>query len=306
MVKIKELPEEAIMTPGHTACSGCGVATAIRNMMKVIGENSVIYNPACCLMIFTAMYPRFGWTVPYHHVAFENSAACVTGIKRAYKKLGKDDVTVVAIAGDGGTADIGIQALSGAAERNEDILYVMYDNEAYMNTGIQRSGCTPYGAWTTTTPVGKIKAGKYEHKKDMPMIMLAHNVPYVATASVGYMQDFLNKVEKAKNMKGFRYLQVFTPCPTGWRHDTSKTIELAKRAVDCGMFTLFEAENGKIRITKKPKMTPVKDYLIAQGRFRHLTDERIEELQRWVNEKWRREEALANFYKKLSEDSAEK
>lgn len=299
MVKIKELTDEAIMTVGHTACAGCGVATAIRNMMKVIGKNSVIYNPACCLMIFTAMYPNFGWKVPYHHVAFENSAACVTGIKRAYKKLGKDDVTVVAIAGDGGTADIGIQALSGAAERNEDILYVMVDNEAYMNTGIQRSGCTPYGAWTTTTPVGKIRAGKYEHKKDMPMIVLSHNVPYVATASVGYMQDFLNKVEKAKNTKGFRYLQVFTPCPTGWRHDTAKTIELAKMAVDCGMFTLFEAEYGKMRITRKPKMTPVKNYLMAQGRFRHLSDERIEELQRWANEKWRRDEALAKFYAEL-------
>ncbi|HDP97061.1 MAG TPA: pyruvate synthase subunit beta [Euryarchaeota archaeon] len=299
MVRIKDLPDKAIMTPGHTACAGCGVAIAIRNMMKVIGENSVVYNPACCLMIFTAMYPKFGWTIPYHHVAFENSAACATGIKRAYSKLGKDDVKVVAIAGDGGTADIGIQALSGAAERNEDIIYIMYDNEAYMNTGIQRSGCTPYGAWTTTTPVGKVKAGKKEHKKDMPMIVHAHNVPYVATASVGYMADLLKKVEKARDIKGFRYIQVFTPCPTGWRSDTAKTVELAKMAVDCGMYTLFEAEKGKIRITKKPKMTPVRDYLMMQGRFRHLKEEDVEELQRWVNEKWRRDEALAKFYEEF-------
>lgn len=298
-MRIKDLPDKAIMTPGHTACAGCGVAIAIRNMMKVIGENSVVYNPACCLMIFTAMYPKFGWTIPYHHVAFENSAACATGIKRAYSKLGKDDVKVVAIAGDGGTADIGIQALSGAAERNEDIIYIMYDNEAYMNTGIQRSGCTPYGAWTTTTPVGKVKAGKKEHKKDMPMIVHAHNVPYVATASVGYMADLLKKVEKARDIKGFRYIQVFTPCPTGWRSDTAKTVELAKMAVDCGMYTLFEAEKGKIRITKKPKMTPVRDYLMMQGRFRHLKEEDVEELQRWVNEKWRRDEALAKFYEEF-------
>ena len=299
MVRIKDLPDKAIMTPGHTACAGCGVAIAIRNMMKVIGENSVVYNPACCLMIFTAMYPKFGWTIPYHHVAFENSAACVTGIKRAYSKLGKDDVKVVAIAGDGGTADIGIQALSGAAERNEDIIYIMYDNEAYMNTGIQRSGCTPYGAWTTTTPVGKVKAGKKEHKKDMPMIVHAHNVPYVATASVGYMADLLKKVEKARDIKGFRYIQVFTPCPTGWRSDTAKTVELAKMAVDCGMYTLFEAEKGKIRITKKPKMTPVRDYLMMQGRFRHLKESDIEELQNWVTEKWRRDEALGKFYEEF-------
>jgi len=299
MVRIKDLTDETLLTPGHTACSGCGVATAIRNMMKVLGKNTVVYNPACCLMIFTAMYPNFAWKIPYHHVAFENSASCACGIKRAYKKLGKDDVQVVAIAGDGGTADIGIQALSGAAERNEDILYVMVDNEAYMNTGIQRSGCTPYGAWTTTTPVGKVIAGKKEHKKDVPMIMLAHDVPYIATASVGYMKDFLDKVEKAKNIKGFRYLQVFTPCPTGWRSDTAKTIELAKMAVDCGMYTLFEAEHGRLRITRKPKMTPIRNYLLAQGRFRHLKDEDIEELQRWVNEKWRRDEALAKTYEEL-------
>jgi len=299
MVRIKDLTDETLLTPGHTACSGCGVATAIRNMMKVLGKNTVVYNPACCLMIFTAMYPNFAWKIPYHHVAFENSAICACGIKRAYKKLGKDDVQVVAIAGDGGTADIGIQALSGAAERNEDILYVMVDNEAYMNTGIQRSGCTPYGAWTTTTPVGKVIAGKKEHKKDVPMIMLAHDVPYIATASVGYMKDFLDKVEKAKNIKGFRYLQVFTPCPTGWRSDTAKTIELAKMAVDCGMYTLFEAEHGRLRITRKPKMTPIRNYLLAQGRFRHLKDEDIEELQRWVNEKWRRDEALAKTYEEL-------
>jgi len=299
MVRIKDLTDETLLTPGHTACSGCGVATAIRNMMKVLGKNTVVYNPACCLMIFTAMYPNFAWKIPYHHVAFENSAICACGIKRAYKKLGKDDVQVVAIAGDGGTADIGLQALSGAAERNEDILYVMVDNEAYMNTGIQRSGCTPYGAWTTTTPVGKVIAGKKEHKKDVPMIMLAHDVPYIATASVGYMKDFLDKVEKAKKIKGFRYLQVFTPCPTGWRSDTAKTIELAKMAVDCGMYTLFEAEHGRLRITRKPKMTPIRNYLLAQGRFRHLKDEDIEELQRWVNEKWRRDEALAKTYEEL-------
>jgi pyruvate/2-oxoacid:ferredoxin oxidoreductase beta subunit len=214
-------------------------------------------------------------------------------MKRALKARGNDHTTVMGIAGDGGTADIGFQALSGAAERNEDILYVMYDNEAYMNTGIQRSGSTPFGAWTTTTPVGKVKAGKSNFKKDMPQIMMAHNVPYVATASIGHIQDFINKFEKAKEIKGFRYIQVFTPCPTGWRHDTSKTIEICKLAVDTGMWTLYESENGKVTINRKPKMTPVQEYLKLQGRFRHMTEADIKKLQDWVNKKWQADEKYA-------------
>jgi pyruvate/2-oxoacid:ferredoxin oxidoreductase beta subunit len=262
-------------------------------LIKVLGKDTVAVTPACCLLIFSATYPLASWKIPYHHVAFENTAACATGIKRALKVRGKDDTTVMGIAGDGGTADIGIQALSGAAERNEDILYVMYDNEAYMNTGIQRSGSTPFGAWTTTTPVGKVKAGKANFKKDMPQIMMAHNVPYVATASVGHIQDFINKFEKAKKIKGFRYIQVYTPCPTGWRHDTSKTIEICKLAVDTGMWTLYESENGKVTINRKPKMTPIQEYLKLQGRFRHMTEADIKKLQDWVTKKWQADEKYA-------------
>jgi len=292
-MKLKEMPDEELFTRGHTACAGCGAATAARNLIKVLGKDTVVVSPACCLLIFSATYPLISWKVPYHHVAFENTAACATGMKRALKVRGKDETTVMGIAGDGGTADIGIQALSGAAERNEDILYVMYDNEAYMNTGIQRSGSTPFGAWTTTTPVGKVKAGKTNFKKDMPQIMMAHNVPYVATASVGHIQDFINKFEKAKKIKGFRYIQVFTPCPTGWRHDTSKTIEVAKLAVDTGMWTLYECENGKVTINRKPKGTPVAEYLKIQGRFRHMKEPDIQKLQDWVNKKWQADEKFA-------------
>ncbi|MBU1914112.1 MAG: pyruvate synthase subunit beta, partial [Candidatus Thermoplasmatota archaeon] len=254
---------------------------------------SVAVTPACCMLIFSATYPLSALKIPYHHVAFENTAACATGMKRALKARGNDHTTVMGIAGDGGTADIGFQALSGAAERNEDILYVMYDNEAYMNTGIQRSGSTPFGAWTTTTPVGKVKAGKSNFKKDMPQIMMAHNVPYVATASIGHIQDFITKFEKAKKIKGFRYIQVFTPCPTGWRHDTSKTIEICKLAVDTGMWTLYESENGKVTINRKPKMTPVQEYLKLQGRFRHMTEADIKKLQDWVTKKWQADEKYA-------------
>jgi pyruvate/2-oxoacid:ferredoxin oxidoreductase beta subunit len=292
-MKLKEMPDEELFTRGHTACAGCGAAVAARNLIKILGKDTVAVTPACCMLIFSATYPLIAWKIPYHHVAFENTAACATGMKRALKARGKDDTTVMGIAGDGGTADIGIQALSGAAERNEDILYVMYDNEAYMNTGIQRSGSTPFGAWTTTTPVGKVKAGKSTFKKDMPQIMMAHNVPYVATTSVGHIQDFINKFEKAKKIKGFRYIQVFTPCPTGWRHDASKTIEICKLAVDTGMWTLYESENGKVTINRKPKMTPVQEYLKMQGRFRHMTEADIAKLQDWVTKKWQADEKYA-------------
>ncbi len=294
-MKLKELPDEEMFTRGHTACAGCGGAIAVRNLMKILGEKTVVVNPACCLLIFGATYPNVAWKVPFHHVAFENTAACATGMTRALRAKGVTDTVVMGIAGDGGTADIGIQALSGAAERNEDILYVMYDNEAYMNTGIQRSGSTPFGAWTTTTPVGKVRSGKANFKKDMPQIMMAHNVPYVATASVGHIQDFINKFEKAKKIKGFRYIQIFTPCPTGWRHDTAKTIEMCKLAVDSGMWTLYECENGKVTINRKPKMTPVSEYLKAQGRFRHMTEEDIKTLQDWVNKKWEADQKYAQI-----------
>ena len=284
-MKIKDLSLEEHFTCGHTACPGCGGAIAARIAMKVFGKNTCTYFPANCLLVFGGTYPHNAFKVPYLHVLFENSAVCAAGISRALKKLGRD-AKAVAFAGDGGTGDIGIQSLSGAAERNEDIIYICYDNEAYMNTGIQRSGSTPYGAWTTTTPVGKKIAGKEVFKKDVPRIMMAHDVPYVATASIGYPTDFLTKLEKARDMTGFRYLHVFAPCPTGWRHDPAKTIEIGKLAVECGMWTLYECEQGVFRITKKPKLTPIKDYIKLQGRFRHMTEDQVEKLQKWVTGKW--------------------
>jgi len=290
-LKIKDLPDEELFTSGHTACAGCGGAIAARVVMKVLGRNTVVYNPACCLLVFGGTYPNLAWKVPYHHVAFENTGACITGMKRALNKLGKEDVTVLGMAGDGGTADIGLQALSGAAERNEDVLYVCYDNEAYMNTGIQRSGSTPYGASTTTTPVGSEIQGKEEYKKDVALIMMAHRVPYVATASIGHPQDLLRKLEKARDMKGFRYLQIFAPCPTGWKAAPNTTVRLPKLAVDCGMWTLWEAENGKLKINKGPRImdgtiASPEEYLKLQGRFRHFSDKQVANITKWAKEKW--------------------
>lgn len=286
-MNIKDLPEKNLFTQGHTACPGCAAPIIVRNMMRILGEDTIVYAPANCLLVFGGTYPYIAWKVPYLHEAFENTGACISGVKRALKKKGKKS-TVIGFAGDGGTYDIGIQALSGAAERNEDVIYVCYDNEAYMNTGIQRSGSTPYGAATTTTPAGKKIPGKTHHKKNMAEIMRAHEIPYMATMSISYPKDFLRKVEKAKDIEGFRYLHVLSPCPTGWRHDPAKTIEIGKKAVESGMWTLYEAEYGEITdIYKPPRKIPVADYIRGQGRFRHFTDEMVEELQRWVDRKWK-------------------
>ena len=296
-LKIKDLTEENLFTSGHTACPGCGAAIIAKTVMKVFGKNTILYFPANCMLVFGGTYPMNAFAVPYLHVLFENSAVCAAGIKRALKRLGREDVNVVAFAGDGGTADIGIQALSGAAERNEDIVYICYDNEAYMNTGIQRSGATPYGAWTTTTPVGTEEAGKKESKKNMPRIMIAHEVPYVATASISHPADLLKKLEKAKDMKGFRYLHILSPCPPGWRMESVNTVTAAKLAVDTGLWTLCEYENGKFTINTKPKMSPVEDYLKLQGRFKHMTPEEVENLKAWIEDKWKTDLAMAEVFK---------
>ena len=290
---IKDLPDEDYFTSGHTACAGCGGAIVARIVMKVMGENTVVYLPANCMLVFSATYPYNSFKVPFLQVLFENSAACATGMTRALKRLGRKDTNVVVFAGDGGTADIGIQALSGAAERNEDMIYICYDNEAYMNTGIQRSGATPYGAWTTTTPVGKKITGKEEFKKDVPRIVMAHDVPYVATASLGFPMDLLNKLQKAKEMDGFRYIQIHSPCPTGWRADSSQTVNLAKLAVETGLWILYEVENGKMTINRKPKFTPLEEYLRLQGRFKHMSPEMVEKLKSQIEVRWEKTVKLA-------------
>ncbi|MFQ6127441.1 MAG: thiamine pyrophosphate-dependent enzyme [Thermoplasmata archaeon] len=296
-MKMRDLPEEDWFVSGHTACPGCGAATIAKIAMKVFGPKTITYFPANCMLVFSGTYPLNSFKVPYFHVLFETSAICAAGVSRALKRLGKDDVNVVAFAGDGGTADIGIQALSGAAERNEDIIYICYDNEAYMNTGIQRSGATPFGAWTTTTPVGDVGAGKEEYKKDIPRIMIAHDAPYVATATLGFIPDLLKKLEKAKNKKGmFRYLQIYSPCPPGWRMHSSLGAKVSKMVVETGLWTLYEFEDGKMTINKKPKMISVEDYIKLQGRFRHMTKEQMETLQKYAEEKWRKDQALAEAY----------
>lgn len=286
---MKELTEEEFLAPGHRACPGCGSALAIRLALKALGRNVIISQATGCMEVTTTPYPQTAWRVPWIHVAFENAAAVASGVEVALKRLGKDDVKSVAIAGDGGTVDIGLQALSGMIERGHNCLYICYDNEAYMNTGIQRSGATPYGAWTTTTPIGKVMRGEDRPKKDIPAIVAAHGAPYVATASIGYPNDYINKIKKAASIKGPTYIHIHCPCPPGWRFSSEKTIEIARLAVQTGMWILYEIEGGEFRPTiKPPKRRPVGEYLKLQGRFRHLTDDDINKIQRIIEEKYKK------------------
>jgi len=280
------IPEEELMRSGHVACQGCGAALAMRYALKALGKKTIVSIPACCWAVIPGIWPSRNLEVPLLYTAFETTGASISGIKAALEAKGEDDVVVMGWAGDGGTADIGIQALSGMIERQTDALYVMYDNEAYMNTGIQRSSSTPEGAWTTTTPVGKKREWKSTPKKNMVEIAVAHGIPYAATASVGYPEDMIRKFRKAAEIKGPKFIQVYAPCPTGWKMDPSKLVEVCKKAVTSHVFPLYEVERGVYTVNLKPKKTPLKEYLKMQGRFKHLPDDFIEELDRKVEYQW--------------------
>jgi len=282
--------KEEYFSAGHRACQGCGEALAIRLMCKALGKDTVIINATGCMEVISSLYPTTAWRLPWIHVAFPNAAAVGSGVEAGLKVLRRKgriadrDVKTVCIGGDGGTVDIGFQALSGAMERGHDLLYVCFDNEAYMNTGIQRSGATPFGASTTTDPAGSASFGKKAWKKNVPEIMVAHNVPYVATACHSYPLDFMNKVKKAAKVKGPSYIHCLSVCPTGWRLPPEQCIKAGRLAVQTGIFPLYEVEDGRYRITVEmpEKLRPVEDYLKIQGRFRHLIEEDIKIFQERV------------------------
>jgi len=262
-----------LFTSGHTACSGCGQAIAARLVIDAAGPNTIVSNSTGCLEVFTTKYPESAWEIPWVHSLFENSAAVASGIEAALIHLGKKDGTnVIAQGGDGGSVDIGLQAISGMLERGHDILYVCYDNEAYMNTGVQRSGLTPLETNTTTSPVGDKSFGNWRPKKPMPEIALAHGIPYVATASVGFPQDLQRKVKKALSIKGPKYIQIHVPCPLGWRYESGLTYQVAKLAVETGFYPLIEYENGTLISRRQIKPFPVEAYLKPQGRFKHVVN----------------------------------
>jgi len=271
------IDEKILLTPGHTGCAGCGQALAARLVIDAAGKNTIVVNNTGCLEVFTTGYPYTSWRVPFIHSLFENAGAVASGVESALNYLGiKDNVNVIAQAGDGGFADIGLQAFSGLWERGHDILTICYDNEAYMNTGIQRSGTTPTGTNTTTTPVGKDSAGNLRWKKNLVDIALAHKCVYVATASVHLPIDLQNKVKKALKMKGPKFIHILAICPLGWGSDPAETIKVTEVAVRTGFWPLVEYENGvltKVRKIKKDELLPIEEYFKLQKRFAHLLKE---------------------------------
>ncbi|MCI4461538.1 MAG: 3-methyl-2-oxobutanoate dehydrogenase subunit beta [Thermogladius sp.] len=285
------LPYKArdVVLPGDAACPGCPIPIAWKVLSAVFGDKMILVIPASCSSVVVGMYPGNSLKASVIHVPFASAAAVASGVAEALEKRGVSDVQVIAWAGDGGTADIGMASLSGAAERNHNFIYIMYDNEAYMNTGIQRSSSTPRGAWTTTTPI----LGKGEEKKDVARIMIAHGVPYVATASIGYVHDFYSKLVRASKIKGFKFISLHAPCPVGWRFDPRYTVRVARLAVETGLWILYEYYDGRIHLSgpSRPlldpsKRKPVEEYLKLQGRFKNVDEKMVKSIQEYVENNW--------------------
>jgi len=284
---------EEYLAEGHNFCTGCIEALAIRLVCKAVGKNMIINMATGCDEVCTSPLPVTSWRVPWMHTLFENAAATMSGGEAGLKslmakgKIPQRDIKCFAMGGDGGTSDIGFQALSGALERGHDFVYVCWDNEAYMNTGIQRSSSTPYGSSTSTAPAGKVSIGQQTQKKNMVEIAAAHGIPYAATACPSYPFDLIDKVKKAADTKGPAYIHILAVCPTGWRTASDKGIEIGRLAVETGFFPLYEVENGNYKMTVTPrKMKPVSEYLKPQGRFRHLTEDNIAQIQAKIDENY--------------------
>ncbi|MBL7054629.1 pyruvate ferredoxin oxidoreductase [Candidatus Woesearchaeota archaeon] len=301
MVTIKDLAkklEEKKFVAGHRTCAGCGIPLIVRTVLAASSKPVVVAVATGCLEVTSTIYPYSSWNIPYIHNAFENAASTISGVETAYKVLRKkgkikEEINFAAFGGDGGTYDIGFQALSGALERGHKFVYVLYDNEAYMNTGIQRSSATPFGASTTTAPAGKVHQGKEEWRKDITQIAVAHHIPYVAQASLSNLIDLYNKAEKAFNADGPAFLNILQPCTLGWSYPMEKTIEMAKLAVESKFWPLFEVENGVYKLSYKPsKDVPVSEFMKEQGRFKHLfkpeNKKILEFIQKRTDEEWDR------------------
>ena len=297
MANLKDLSKgKDLFTGGHRGCAGCGAAIVARQVLMAAGPNTVVASATGCLEVVSTIFPYTAWEVPFIHSAFENAGATISGVEALYKswvRQGRYDkkVNFIAFGGDGGTYDIGLQSLSGAVERGHNILYVCYNNEAYMNTGVQRSGATPKGADTTTAPVGKVRKGKEQYRKDLTEIMVAHRIPYAAQAIVGNWRDLTSKVEKALSMEGPKFINVFQPCRLGWSYEPELTCEMGRLAAEACVWPLYEVSNGQYRITFKPKeKKPIIEWIKVQGRFRHLLKPEnkplLDELQNFVDRSW--------------------
>jgi pyruvate ferredoxin oxidoreductase beta subunit len=301
----RQVTKEEYLAPGHRACIGCGEALAFRLACKAIGPNCIIVAATGCMEIISSQLPWTSWRVPWIHTLFENTAAVASGIESGLKAMARKGIKpdkgtkVIATAGDGATSDIGFQALSGAMERNHNFTYICWDNEAYMNTGVQRSSSTPYGASTTTAPAGKKSIGQITWKKNMPLIAAAHNIPYIATATPSYPFDLMEKVAKAVKTEGPSYVHVLSVCPTGWNTPSNTTIEVGKLAVETGIFPLYEVVNGSYKLNVNiNNRKPVQDYLKGQGRYRHLTETDIQLIQKKTDEDYEKLMSLVASSKK--------
>jgi pyruvate ferredoxin oxidoreductase beta subunit len=303
------VPKEELLCRGHRACHGCGLALAIRLALKALGKNVVVSVPPSCWSSVISIYPESWWRVNWIHVLFEAGAAVASGVEAGYRilmekgRMPQSDIHSVVMAGDGGTADIGIQALSGAFERGHDFLYICMDNEAYMNTGVTRSSLTPYGMATPTSPAGRAGIGKTQQKKNMPAIAVAHEIPYVATACPSYPFDLMDKVRKGAEVKGPAYVHVMAVCPTGWRIPTEATIDVGRLAVETGVFPLYEVKNGVYKLSvDRRKLKKVEEYLKVQGRFRHLSSQEIEKIQERVDKEYAKLRAKARLPERSERD----
>jgi pyruvate/2-oxoacid:ferredoxin oxidoreductase beta subunit len=284
-MKAKELLDEYLYS-GHGCCPGCAMPIVLRTVFHALGERTVAVITAGCFGTISGTFPASPIKIAAYNTPFPSAGAAGSGVRAALDMKGEKETTVVTIAGDGGTFDIGIQALSAAAERNDDYIFICYDNEAYMNTGIQRSSATPWGAWTTTTPPSSLKS---QPKKDIVQIMAAHRIPYVATASIAYPDDFLRKIKKAKETRGFKFIYAFSPCPVGWRFSPELTVRLARLAVQTKVFPVYEVEEGERYILNvEPEGVPVSEYLKPQGRFSFLREGDRERIQENVDHEWER------------------
>jgi len=283
--RLAEIPNLELMHPGHVGCPGCGATIAMRLALKALGDQTMVVIPACCWGVLAGPYPQTALKVPILHTAFATAGAAASGLRAALDMRGDTETTVMAWAGDGGTFDIGFQALSAAVERNEDFLFVCYDNEAYMNTGVQRSSSTPYGTRTTTTPGA---AWKSTRKKNIVETLAAHRIPYAATASIAFPGDMIGKFRKARSLRGgSRFIHVFATCPTGWGIGSDQSVRIARLAVQTNTFPLYEVENGLTYTINQRGDRPVSDYLDAQGRFRHLLPKEKDDIQEMVDADWR-------------------
>jgi len=290
---------EDLLAGGHRACAGCTGSNILRQIMLTAGPDTVVGGATGCMEVVTTIFPYTAWRTSFIHSAFENCAATISGVETAFRSLKKhgelpverEKMNFIAFGGDGGTYDIGLQSLSGAMERGHNMLYVCYDNEAYMNTGIQRSSATPLGAHTSTAPAGKVKQGKEQNRKDLTAIMVAHNIPYVAQTTPFHWKDLANKVEKALACDGPAFLNILMPCTVGWHFDPAIGIDLSREAVETNFWPIFEVENGKYKINKKPKdRLPIVPWMKKQGRFKHLfkpgNEHILEASQQYVDEQW--------------------